>query len=57
MFETYIEKVLAPTLRPGQIVVMDKLGAHRPGRVRELIEERGCELCCTCLPTPWTSTR
>jgi transposase len=44
VFETYIEKVLAPALRPGQIVVMDKLGAHRPGRVRELIEERGCEL-------------
>ena len=43
-FETYLEKVLAPALRPGQIVVMDKLGAHRPRRVRELIEERGCEL-------------
>src|SRR5829696_6223944 len=48
VFETPMEKVLAPALRPGQIVVMDKLGAHRPGRVRELIEERGCELCCTC---------
>jgi transposase len=44
VFETYLEKVLAPALRPGQIVVMDKLGAHRPRRVRELIEERGCEL-------------
>jgi transposase len=36
--------VLAPSLKPGQVVVMDKLGAHRPKRVRELIEERGCEL-------------
>ena len=44
VFETYIERVLAPALRPGQVVVMDKLGAHRPERIRELIEERGCEL-------------
>lgn len=43
VFETYVEKVLAPSLRPGQIVVMDNLGAHKPRRVRELIEERGCE--------------
>src|SRR5215217_7147607 len=60
VFETPMEKVLAPALRPGQIVVMDKLGAHRPGRVRELIEERGCELCCTCaflLPGPQPDRR
>ena len=44
MFETYVERLLAPALRPGQVVVMDNLGAHRPKRVRELIEERGCEL-------------
>ena len=44
VFETYVEGVLAPSLRPGQVVVMDNLGAHRPKRVRELIEERGCEL-------------
>jgi len=31
-------------LRPGQIVVMDNLSAHKGGRVRELVEERGCEL-------------
>ncbi len=44
VFETYIEKVLVPSLRAGQIVVMDNLGAHRPKRIRELIEQRGCEL-------------
>ncbi len=44
VFETYVERLLAPTLRPGQVVVMDNLGAHRPKRIRELIEERGCEL-------------
>ena len=38
------ERVLVPALEPGQIVVMDNLGAHRPRRVRELIEARGCEL-------------
>ena len=39
-----MEKVLAPSLKGGQMVVMDNLGAHRPKRVRDLIEERGCEL-------------
>ena len=45
VFEAYVEKVLAPSLKGGQkMVVMDNLGAHRPKRVRELIEERGYEL-------------
>lgn len=44
VFETYVEKVLVPSLKPGQIVVMDNLGAHRPKRIRELIEQQGCEL-------------
>jgi transposase len=44
VFEAYLEKVLAPTLRPGQIVVMDNLSAHKGARVRELIEERGAKL-------------
>lgn len=44
VFEAYVEHFLAPVLKPGQIVVMDNLGAHRPKRVRELIEGKGCEL-------------
>lgn len=44
VFEAYVERFLAPTLKEGQIVVMDNLGAHKTERVRELIEERGCEL-------------
>src|ERR671911_1595281 len=44
VFEAYLEEVLAPSLRSGQIVVMDNLSAHKGDRVRELIEERGCEL-------------
>jgi hypothetical protein len=35
VFETYVEKVLMPSLRTGQIVVMDNLGAHRPKRIGE----------------------
>ena len=35
---------LAPELKEGQVVVMDNLPAHKPGRVRELIEDKGCEL-------------
>ena len=44
VFEVYLEHFLAPALRPGQAVVMDNLSAHKGGRVRELIEERGCEV-------------
>ena len=44
VFETYVEHFLAPTLRPGQIVVMDNLTSHKGERVRELIEGRDCEL-------------
>ena len=44
VFEAYLEQVLGPTLWPGQVVVMDNLSAHKGERVRELIEERGCEL-------------
>ncbi len=43
-FETYVEHFLAPTLEKGQVVVLDGLGAHRPQRIRELIEARGAEL-------------
>ena len=44
VFEAYVEKVLVPSLRADQIVVVDNLGAHRPKRIRELIEQQGCEL-------------
>src|SRR5215212_11108149 len=44
VFNTYVDRLLAPALRHGQVVVMDNLGAHRPKRIRELIEGRGCEL-------------
>jgi transposase len=44
VFETYVEQILAPTLRRGQVVVMDNLTAHKGERVKEIIEQRGCEL-------------
>ncbi len=44
VFEAYVEQMLAPILRRGQIVVLDNLGAHKSERARELIEERGCQV-------------
>ena len=43
-FGLYMRNVLAPRLKSGQIVLMDNLSVHRSKWVRELIEERGCEL-------------
>ena len=43
-FQTYVEKVLAPTLRPGDIVVMDNLGSHKGKAVRQLIRAAGAKL-------------
>ena len=43
-FEVYVERVLSPEPRPGQVVVMDNPTAHKGERGRELIEGRGCEL-------------
>jgi transposase len=44
-FKAYVEQVLAPTLAPGDIVVMDNLAAHKNAAVREAIEAVGAELC------------
>jgi transposase len=44
VFEAYLERVLAPSLRPGQVVLMDNLSAHKGGRVRGIVESAGCEL-------------
>ena len=43
-FRTYIEKVLLPTLRPGDIVVLDNLGSHKSKAVRQLIRSAGAKL-------------
>ena len=43
-FEAYVEKVLVPELRPGDIVVMDNLSSHKGPRVRQMIETVGANL-------------
>lgn len=43
-FLAYVEQVLAPTLKPGDVVVMDNLPAHKPATVRDAIEQAGAEL-------------
>ena len=43
-FRLYVEKVLLPTLRPGDIVIMDNLGSHRGKAVRQLIRSAGAKL-------------
>jgi transposase len=43
-FAWYITEQLAPTLRPGQVVVVDNLSAHKADRIRHAIAARGCQL-------------
>jgi len=43
-FVAFVERELAPRLRPGQVVVLDNLSVHKSARVRELIEGAGCRL-------------
>jgi transposase len=43
-FRTYVERVLVPTLRPGDIVIMDNLGSHKGRAVRALIRAAGAKL-------------
>ena len=43
-FRTYVEQVLLPTLRPGDIVIMDNLGSHKGKAVRKLIRSAGAKL-------------
>ena len=43
-FSLYMREILAPSLKSGQIVVMDNLSVHKAGWVRELIEQKGCRL-------------
>jgi putative transposase len=43
-FRLYVEKVLVPTLRPGDIVIMDNLGSHKGKAVRHSIRAAGARL-------------
>jgi transposase len=44
IFEAYTEQILLPSLKAGDIVVLDNLSAHKNQQVRELIESVGAEL-------------
>lgn len=44
VFEAFVEQVLAPELREGDVVVLDNLSSHKRARTRELIESAGAEL-------------
>jgi transposase len=43
-FGRYIEEVLGPTVRPGQVVIVDNLSVHKGAAVRDALRARGCEL-------------
>src|SRR5450631_2739039 len=43
-FRTYVEKVLVPSLKPGDIVIIDNLGSHKGKAVRQLIRSVGAKL-------------
>ena len=43
-FEAYVRHVLAPTLRPGDIVIMDNLSSHKRAAARDIIEAAGARL-------------
>ncbi len=44
IFEVYVEKVLLPTLKPGQTVVLDNASFHKGGRIEKLIESVDCKV-------------
>jgi transposase len=44
VFETWLESCLLPTLKAGQVVVMDNATFHKGGRIEELIQDAGCTL-------------
>ena len=43
-FTWYIAEQLGPTLRPGQVVVLDNLSVHKAASIRQALAARGCEL-------------
>jgi transposase len=44
VFRAYVEQVLRPTLRPGDLVIMDNLRAHKAAGIREAIEQAGAQV-------------
>ena len=55
-FLAYVEQILVPTLKPGDVVVMDNLSSHKLPAIREAIRPAGLS-CSICRPTRRTSIR
>lgn len=43
-YETYVEKVLVPALKPGMVIIIDNASFHKSKKVVELIEAAGCRI-------------
>ena len=43
-FRAYIDQILVPSLKPGDIVIMDNLGSHKSGAIRKSIRAAGARL-------------
>jgi len=41
IFEAYVETQLAPTLKPGDVVILDNLAAHKSSRAEKAVRDRG----------------
>jgi hypothetical protein len=55
-FHAYVEQFLVPTLKPGDVVILDNLGSHKGKAVRKAIRDVGARLV-SCRNTPPTSIR
>ena len=44
LIEIWVEQMLVPALKPGQVVVMDNASFHKSARIQQLIQQAGCEL-------------
>ena len=53
VFEAFVSRVLVPTLRPGQVLVMDNLAAHKVGRIVRRVEAAGCRVVYLPPALPW----
>jgi transposase len=43
-FQLYVEQILIPSLKPGDIVIMDNLGSHKGGAIRDMLRKAGAKL-------------
>ena len=55
-FHAYVEQFLVPTLKPGDVVILDNLGSHKGKAVRKAIRDVGAPASSSCRNTPPTST-